>query len=394
MATTGLPPPPINDAPGSFTWLEWYRQLRSYISTSGSVPWYVINFADSSITDIQNRDHNVLQNLQGGRTGERYHLTAAQHASLSEGNHNALANIQGGTTNERYHLTENQYNDITLNGPFLPLTGGTMTGPITMLGAQGETGIIRMVPDIGSPGSDVLEIDSQDGLITRAPYHVQDSDSLIWTLPGAQIGSMVVVAGIDPFGGAVLGYQAQPQPGYLVQDTHNANVVIKVAGGVPPTAWVELGLEVNLAEDIPADTGNIMFDMILQNPTNRAGVVEFGLRVNGIDLFRDITQEIPANFQSTVAISLAMVQGYVTGDNIKLIARVTSNSNNGFALNMLASPTDLAVFRIYTTSGGTVVAGAVSFQPYLTINSTDVQAAIQELKDELDTLKSQLYAYG
>jgi len=75
---TGLPPPPINDQPGSFTWLEWYRQLRSYISTNGSVPWYVINFAGSNITDIATRDHDQMQNLDGGTAGEHYHLTLAE----------------------------------------------------------------------------------------------------------------------------------------------------------------------------------------------------------------------------------------------------------------------------------------------------------------------------
>ena len=78
MASSGLPPPPINDQPGSFTWLEWYRQLRNYISSSGSVPWYVIDFAGSNITDIALRDHNQLQNTQGGTSGEKYHLTAAE----------------------------------------------------------------------------------------------------------------------------------------------------------------------------------------------------------------------------------------------------------------------------------------------------------------------------
>lgn len=81
MAYT-LPPPPVNDKPGSFTWLEWYRQLRNYVSTSGSVPWYIINFAGSNITDIANRDHGNLQGLQGGAAGERYHLTAAQYAAI------------------------------------------------------------------------------------------------------------------------------------------------------------------------------------------------------------------------------------------------------------------------------------------------------------------------
>jgi len=82
---TGLPPPPINDQPGSFTWLEWYRKLRDYISTNGSVPWYIINFAGSNITDIATRDHDQLQNLDGGTAGEHYHLTAAEYAALGSG---------------------------------------------------------------------------------------------------------------------------------------------------------------------------------------------------------------------------------------------------------------------------------------------------------------------
>lgn len=79
----GLPPPPINDQPGSFAWLEWYRQLRNYVSTTGSVPWYIINFAGSNITDIALRDHANLQNLQGGGSGEMYHLGAADFNNLT-----------------------------------------------------------------------------------------------------------------------------------------------------------------------------------------------------------------------------------------------------------------------------------------------------------------------
>ena len=83
----GLPPPPIQDKPGSFTWLEWYRQLRNYISTSGSVPWYIINFAGSNITDIAIRLHNTLQGLQGGTAGEMYHLTNDEHTAVTNSVH-------------------------------------------------------------------------------------------------------------------------------------------------------------------------------------------------------------------------------------------------------------------------------------------------------------------
>lgn len=113
MADASLPPPPINDKPGSFTWMEWYRQLRNYVSTTGSVPWYVINFAGSNITDIAQRAHNDLQGVQGGTAGERYHLTAAQHAALTAGNHNDLSGIQGGTSTQRYHISSANYDAVS-----------------------------------------------------------------------------------------------------------------------------------------------------------------------------------------------------------------------------------------------------------------------------------------
>lgn len=73
-----LPPPPINDPTNSFIWMEWYRQLRAYISQSGSVPWNVLDFSGSNISDIAIRNHNNLQTLQGGSTGQYYHLTQEQ----------------------------------------------------------------------------------------------------------------------------------------------------------------------------------------------------------------------------------------------------------------------------------------------------------------------------
>lgn len=81
-----LPPPPTNDATGSYAWLEWFRQLRSYISTVGSVPWNIIDFAGSTLSSIASRSHQVLQALQGGGTGEYYHLTANEHAGTAQSN--------------------------------------------------------------------------------------------------------------------------------------------------------------------------------------------------------------------------------------------------------------------------------------------------------------------
>ena len=96
----GLPPPPVNDQPGSFTWMEWYRQLRNYVSTSGSVPWYIINFAGSNITDIASRSHNNMQVLQGGAAGQMHHLTEGQYTQIVNNIHNSMSGLQGGATDE------------------------------------------------------------------------------------------------------------------------------------------------------------------------------------------------------------------------------------------------------------------------------------------------------
>lgn len=74
----GLPPPPMSsESNNSFVWLEWYRQLRNFIQTSGSVPWSVVNKAGANITDIPLRAHNNMQSLQGGTSGSYYHLVRA-----------------------------------------------------------------------------------------------------------------------------------------------------------------------------------------------------------------------------------------------------------------------------------------------------------------------------
>lgn len=81
MAT--LPPPPTSDVTGSFGWLEWFRQLRTYITQVGSVPWNIINFAGSKISDIADTDHQKLDSLQGGVAGQYYHLTQAKYNTVA-----------------------------------------------------------------------------------------------------------------------------------------------------------------------------------------------------------------------------------------------------------------------------------------------------------------------
>ena len=78
-----LPPAPINEPPGSFAWAEWYNQLSNLYSATGAIPWDTIDTAGSNITDIASRAHNNLQTIQGGTSGEYYHLPAIAHTAAS-----------------------------------------------------------------------------------------------------------------------------------------------------------------------------------------------------------------------------------------------------------------------------------------------------------------------
>lgn len=122
MPQNALPPPPINDKPGSFAWLEWYRQLRNYVSTSGSVPWYIINFAGSNITDIAVREHNSMQNTQGGTAGEKYHLTSAQLSNV-----NNIPNLQTDVSDITTALAAGYTGTVTI----AKLTAGGVDGTLT-----------------------------------------------------------------------------------------------------------------------------------------------------------------------------------------------------------------------------------------------------------------------
>jgi hypothetical protein len=92
----GLPPPPSNDPPGSFAWVEWYRLLRNYISSASSIPWSTIQFAGSDIGDIATKRHNDLESFQGGQSGEYYHLKSADYTDLTDAGDSAL----------HYHATD------------------------------------------------------------------------------------------------------------------------------------------------------------------------------------------------------------------------------------------------------------------------------------------------
>ena len=80
-----LPPPPIGEPPGSFAWQQWYTLLGNLYSVTGAIPWDSIDTTGSDLTDLATRTHNSLQTIQGGTSGEYYHLTSADHTGTGTG---------------------------------------------------------------------------------------------------------------------------------------------------------------------------------------------------------------------------------------------------------------------------------------------------------------------
>ena len=81
-----LGPPPLHTPLDSPSWKRYFERLSQQLggTEAGGVGYYNgLNFTASNITSIVTRTHNSLQSHQGGSSGERYHLTAAQHTGIT-----------------------------------------------------------------------------------------------------------------------------------------------------------------------------------------------------------------------------------------------------------------------------------------------------------------------
>lgn len=121
-----IPPPPADFTPDNqWAWMDFYKQIRTTINSASIVTWSNLNFTGSNITDIASRDHNNLQNVQGGGVGDKQHLTSAQVTSIgtigqfltatSQASDPVAANITAGTAklykNTTSGLVKLWYND-------------------------------------------------------------------------------------------------------------------------------------------------------------------------------------------------------------------------------------------------------------------------------------------
>jgi len=99
-----LGPPPLHSPITSNLWKRYFERLSNQLggAQQGQLGYFNgLNFTNSNITSIVTRNHNDTQNTQGGSSGERYHLTAAQHTGVIAGGNfvkSVTDSITAGTT--------------------------------------------------------------------------------------------------------------------------------------------------------------------------------------------------------------------------------------------------------------------------------------------------------
>lgn len=76
-----LPPLTYSDLKDfPYTVQEYLRQIRNLVAgTIGAISWTSVSKTGSNLTDLVARNHDDLQNISGGTSGQYYHLTSAQH---------------------------------------------------------------------------------------------------------------------------------------------------------------------------------------------------------------------------------------------------------------------------------------------------------------------------
>ena len=187
---SSLPPPPTQAAQGDFIWTAWYNSLYSLLTTTGTLAWGQLDKTGSKLSDLADRPHSALTGFQGGTTGEYYHLTAAQYASLGIGTHNSLLSKQGGTTNEYYHLSASDYSNTT-NSFTVPVTktaNFTVASTEYWIICNGTASITATLPAAST------NVGRQINLKTIAAFTVVSASSNVVPLVGGAAGTAILAA--------------------------------------------------------------------------------------------------------------------------------------------------------------------------------------------------------
>ena len=98
-----LPPIPNNPITDVFVWRDWFFAVSQLLVQQASIAWTSIDFTGSNLLNIQTRQHNALQSIQGGIASQYYHLTAAEYAIVQAFPAIPLTVPNGGTGQQSFN---------------------------------------------------------------------------------------------------------------------------------------------------------------------------------------------------------------------------------------------------------------------------------------------------
>lgn len=92
-----FPKPPHNTVTdlNSPAWARWFLDVSRKLRDIAAIAWDQLDFTGSNLTDLQTRNHNDLQSIQGGTATQRYHLTVDELQALRGGRGSGMDGVDG-----------------------------------------------------------------------------------------------------------------------------------------------------------------------------------------------------------------------------------------------------------------------------------------------------------
>lgn len=181
-----LPPAPMQQDTEAMS--TWYSRVRdSILKVSGDITWSNLDFTGSNLTDVVTRNHNDLQNIQGGSTSQRYHITSGQNQTISTLSWNStdgtvdidmgLGPVTQQVGLEQYMVIKNNTGSTISNGKGVGFAGAASSRILGQYYTANGT-----MPSLYFIGVATMDIpNGTEGYVTTYGY-VRDIDTSAWAV--------------------------------------------------------------------------------------------------------------------------------------------------------------------------------------------------------------------